>query len=163
MNNLLAAVVEVIESPEGDHVIVDPLMPMLISAVYLFLVLLPILVILLFFFYRKKLQHQQILAAIEKGMPVQDLLVTPAKKETGWIPNFSAGIGLLFIAVMLVILYFQVDVYRTGRISSLGFAAIPVVLAGIGISRLLRGIFQRSSQKQEDTVKNDANATPSTE
>ena len=92
MVNLLAkGIVEVTTGSNGETVVIDPMMPMLMSGVYLFLVMLPILAIIFFFIYTKKLQNQQIMAAIEKGMPVQDLLVVPVRKERGWIPNISAG------------------------------------------------------------------------
>ena len=40
MLNLLAGVVEVTPGPAGEHVVIDPMGPMLMSAVYLFLILL---------------------------------------------------------------------------------------------------------------------------
>lgn len=153
MINLLAAVVQVIESPDGDRVIIDPMGPMLMSAVFLFLALLPILVILFFFFYRKKLQHQQILAAMDKGLPIQDFLAVPEKKETGWIPNISAGIGLIVFAILLLIVYYPAGIYRIFDRPLVGFMAIPLVFACVGLSRLLRGIFQRAAKKKEDAEK----------
>jgi hypothetical protein len=82
---VLANIVEV-TSPDGEHV-VDPFEPMMISALYLFLLLLPILLILLLFYYKKKCQHQQIMAAIDKGIPVTDLIArpTPRDREINWV------------------------------------------------------------------------------
>jgi hypothetical protein len=134
---------------------------MLLSAVYLFLILLPIVIILLFFFYKKKLQHQQILAAIEKGLPVTDLLVAPPKKETGWVPNISAGIGLLFVAVAMTIMYFWAELDEKGPAFLL---VIPVLFAGLGLTRLFRGFFQKSGSKnvrqvqQKDSLSSAPNA-----
>lgn len=148
MVNLLAkGIVEVTTGSNGETVVIDPMMPMLMSGVYLFLVLLPILAIIFFFIYTKKLQNQQIMAAIEKGMPVQDLLVVPVRKERGWIPNISAGIGLLFVAIAMAIVGFFAGIYGDDADpgSLIIFMAILLVIGGIGLTRLLRGIFQKAA------------------
>jgi len=146
MLNLLAATVQVTPGPEGDSVIVDPMGPMFMSAVYFLLLLLPVIIILLFFFYKKKLQHQQILAAMEKGLPVKDLMDAPKKKETGWIANISAGIGLIFIAVALLVMYAPAGIYIANHPRNL-LVAIPIVIFGMGLTRLLRGYFQKKHEK----------------
>lgn len=147
MINLLAkGIVEVTTGSDGETVVIDPMMPMLMSGVYLFLVLLPILAIIFFFIYKKKLQNQQIMAAIEKGMPVQDLLAVPVRKEREWIPNISAGIGLLFVAIAMAIVGFFAGIYDDADPGSLIiFMAILLVIGGIGLTRLLRGIFQKAA------------------
>ena len=146
---LLAKVVEVTPTPEGDHVVVDPMGPMLMSALYLFLVLMPIVIILLFFFYKKKCQHQQIMAAIEKGHPIEDLLAAPEKKEKGSAANISAGIGLLLVAGGLFFFYLPLGVYRIDNKPEIYLVFIPVILTGMGITRLIRGLYQKKEAKKE--------------
>ena len=146
MLNLLAAAVKVTEQG-GDEVVIDPMGPMMMSAVYLLLVMLPLVLILLFFFYKKKLQHQQILAAMDKGLPVKDLLEPPKQKETGWVANISAGIGLIFVGVALLLIYIPADVYKANSPNIL-LLIIPVVIFGIGLTRLIRGLFQKKSDKE---------------
>lgn len=161
MLNLLASVVEVTGGDEGGHVVIDPMGPMLMSGVYLFLLLSPLILILLFFFYKKKLQHQQILAAMEKGIPVKDLLVSPNEKEKGWILNISAGIGLLFVAIALAIAYYPAGIYEMkGNPGLVILVAIPLVIAGIGLSRLLRGIFQKAAAGKQPDPEVNAGTPP---
>ena len=156
MGILLARMVD-ITGPEGEHFAVDPMGPMLMTAVYLFLVLVPICLILLFFFYKKKLQHQQILAAIEKGHPIEDLLAKPAKQEKGWLSNISAGVGLIFVAIALLILYAPAGVYIGHNLPRNSLVVIPIVLIGLGITRLIRGIYQ----KKEAEKAGNGDSTPS--
>ena len=158
MVNLLAAVVQVtglVTGLDGEKVVVDPMRPIWHEALILILVLLPVILILLFFFYKKKLQHQQIIAAMEKGLPVKDLLEVPNKKETGWIPNISAGIGLLFVAIALAIIYYPLGVYSGTQKIVLPVIAIPIVFAGLGITRLLRGLFQKVELKKKPVYESD--------
>jgi|GEM_PF-1592487 len=154
MLNLLASVVELTE-PEGKHIIVNPTGPMVMSALYLFLLILPIIFILLFFFYKKKLQNQQILAAIEKGLPVTDLLETSKKRETGWIANISAGIGFLFVATALAVVYYVGGFYKADKDLAMILLVISIIFAGIGLTRLLRGLFQKANSKNTPTKNNN--------
>jgi hypothetical protein len=148
MGILLAKMVEVTGS-DGEHVIVDPMGPLLMSAVFLFLLLVPIIILMLFFFYKKKLQHQQILAAIDKGQPVSELLAAPAEKAKGWLSNISAGIGLIFVAVALLVLYIPAGVYISHNLPRNALVVIPIILLGMGITRLIRGICQRKEADKE--------------
>lgn len=145
MFTLLANAVEV-TGPGGEHVTVNPIGPMLISAFYFFLLMLPIIIILFFFYYKKKLQHQQIMLAIEKGHPVADLLAAPTKKEKGWVTNISAGIGLIFVAIALLFLYVPAGVYIAHNLPRNSLVVIPIVLIGLGLTRLIRGLFQKKAE-----------------
>lgn len=162
MLNLLAAVVEVTEEG-GDKVVVDPMGPMLMSGVYLFLILLPLIILLLFFFYKKKLQHQQIIVAIEKGHPIADLLAAPAQKETGYVANISAGVGLIFVAVALLILYIPAGVYIAHNLPRNSLVVIPIVLIGMGITRLIRGIYQKKEAGKADDKESEFTPAPAPE
>jgi len=144
---LAKAIVDVTGGPDGGHVMVDP--PVAIGALYLFLVLLPLLLVLLFFFYKKKLQHQQILVAIEKGLPIADLIEKPRSKEVNWVRSLSAGIGFLFVGLMLTAIW--VWLYMTGeaRQAAIIWLIIPVVIAGLGLIYLFRGILQKNYEKQK--------------
>jgi hypothetical protein len=151
MVNLLAAVVEVTEK-NGDHVVIDPMGPMLMAALYLFLLVVPLVIVLFFFFYKKKLQNQQILAAIEKGQSVTDLLAAPEKKAKGWLSNISAGVGLIFVAIALIVLYIPAGVYRSHDLPRNALVVIPIVLMGIGLTRLIRGIYQKKDAEKAENI-----------
>jgi hypothetical protein len=106
----------------------------------------PIIIIGLVYYLKKRLEHKQIMAAIEKGTSLSEL--KPAKL-TGplWIRNLTAGIALLIIAVGLVVIRL-VRGYDYDQDISFGFFfIIAVIFFAIGISRLIRGLLQRSTEK----------------
>jgi hypothetical protein len=146
---VLANIVEV-TSPDGEHVVVDPFEPMMISALYLFLLLLPILLILLLIYYRKKYQHQQILMAMEKGIPVTDLIAKPVQRdrEINWVRSLSAGIGFLFIGLTMAGLWLWTN--KASGVTSFApaFLIIPIVIGGAGLIYLFRGLLQKSCEKR---------------
>lgn len=145
---VLGAVVDV-TSGEGEHVKIDPMGPMLMSAVYLFMIILPILIVLLIVFYKKKYQHQQILAAIEKGIPITDLIAKPVpqNREINWIRSLSTGIGLLFVAISSMLL--AVVAFPT---KDVGFMVVSIVAGGVGVIYLLQGILQRKYGKKQENL-----------
>lgn len=148
MIELLANTVEV-SGPSGQNISFSPVAPMLLTALLLFIMMIPIVIVLLFFFYKKKLLNQQIILAIEKGHPIADLLQVPAREDKGWISNFSAGIGLLFIAVAILFLFKIAGVYVTNHAKNF-LVVIPIVLIGLAITRLIRSYYQRKLAKEED-------------
>ncbi len=110
----------------------------------------PIIIIGLVYYLKKRLEHKQVMAAIEKGTPLSEL--KPAKL-TGplWIKNLTAGIALLIIAVGLVVIWL-VRGYDYDQDISFGFFFIAVILFAIGISRLLRGLLQRKTEKVQTQI-----------
>ena len=100
----------------------------------------------LFYHLKKKLEHKQVMAAIEKGMPcpIKTQQVSPA-----WIKNFTAGIGCLIIAAGIVCLRLLI-IYGGGASynQTIGYFAVALFFFAIGISRLIRGLLQRKAQKQ---------------
>ncbi len=145
---ILAAAVEV---SENGHVVVDPLVPMAMSALYLFLILLPLLLILLIVFYKKKLQHQQILVAMEKGLPITDLIAKPQprNREVNWVSNLSAGIGFLFVGLALAGYFVWTNVAPGVTSVESTFLILPIVIFGLGLIFLFRGILQKNYEKRK--------------
>lgn len=148
---MLGAVVEITGGPDNGQVVVDPLMPMLISALYLFLLLLPFLFILGIVYHKKKFQHEQIMAAMEKGVPISDLVARPVQKdrEVNWVRSLSAGIGLVLIGVLMWRLWHWTQ--EAPSVDSLPplFLLIPIVVGGLGLIYLLCGIFQKMCEKKK--------------
>ena len=142
MTPILAAMMEATGGDQGGHVVIDP--PMFAGALIIFLLLLPLLMAIGVVYYKKKWQHQQILAAIEKGIPVSELMARPAN-GINWIRNLSAGIGLLVIAV---ILFFVVKEATDGmNPDAIAWLVIPAVIFGLGLMFLLRGVLQRKAEQ----------------
>lgn len=149
---VLGAVVDV--TGDGEHVTIDPMGPMFMSAVYLFMIILPFLLILLIVFYKKKYQHQQILTAMEKGIPVSDLIAKPVQRtwEINWIRSLSAGIGFLFVALALAGLWLWTN--KSSDVESMppSFMIIPIIIGGLGLIYLFRGLLQRTYEKKQNKL-----------
>jgi hypothetical protein len=138
-----------VEVTQGDqHIVIDP--PVVTGALYLFLLILPILFILWIVLYKKKLQHQQILAAMEKGVPVSELMARPTN-TISWVKNISAGAGLAFIGIVILILLFATGFFgpKTQGDEAFGMLLIPTIIFGVGLIFLLRGILQKNTEKSQ--------------
>jgi hypothetical protein len=144
---LAKGVVEV--TGNGETVTVDPMGPMFMAAVYMFLILLPFVLVLLLGFYRSKHRHLQILAAMEKGLPISDLIAKPRNREVNWVRSLSAGIGFLFVGLLLTAIWVWLYVTGEPRSTAIIWLVIPVLIAGLGLIFLFRGILQKNYEKQK--------------
>ncbi len=111
----------------------------------------PIIVIGVIYYLKKRLEHKQILAAIEKGTPLSEI-IPPKPKPAGpaWIRYVTAGIALLIIALGL-------GLVGIGDAPKRLVLPIAVVLSGIGIAWLIRGLLHRKYYlKNELSNKNNA-------
>jgi ABC-type polysaccharide/polyol phosphate export permease len=148
---VLAAVVDITGGEDGGHVMIDPLMPMLMSALYLFLIILPLLFILGIVFYKKKYQHLQILTAMEKGLPITDLIARPQirNREVNWVRSLSTGIGFIFTGLALAGFFVWTNVAPGVTSVDSPFLILPIVIFGLGLIFLFRGILQKNYEKQK--------------
>ena len=123
------------------------------EGITIFIVLLgifsPIIIICLIHYFKKRLEHKEILAAIEKGMPLSEL--RPVKKAgPTWIRNLTGGISLLIIAAAIVLARL-VYIKHSGDADfnqTLIYFFIAAVFLAVGISRILRGLLQRKAEQQ---------------
>ena len=114
----------------------------------------PILIVALVYYFMKRLKHKEILAAIEKGVPISELnleeVAKPKDKGPGWVKDISSGIMFLLIAVGLTVLLL-LGVFRIATTSGtypLFLFAVPLVFFGISIGRIIRGIMRRKYESQ---------------
>jgi hypothetical protein len=121
----------------------------------------PVIIIGLIYFLKKRLDHKQVMAAIEKGTPLSDL---KPPKRTGplWIKNLTAGIALLIISVGIAGVGF---VYCDDGIPDenvWGLLIVALILFAIGVSRLIRGLLQRKTEKAQRQIQpsNQINPAP---
>ncbi len=105
----------------------------------------PVLVIGFFYYLKKRLEHKQIMAAIEKGLPFSNIK-PPKHLGSAWIKNLTAGIAMLIIAAGLA--YFIYIVRRCDYDHSLGHFLIVVIFFAFGIARVIRGLLQRNAEKK---------------
>ena len=113
----------------------------------------PILIIGMVYYHKKKLEQQQILAAIEKGVPVAELNIgtkKPKNEGPGWIKDQSKGITLLVIGIGIGIAFLQFLVFGRKPEPTMHILwIVPVVFLGNGIGLLIRAGMRRKYEKEE--------------
>jgi hypothetical protein len=97
-------------------------------------VLSPIIVIGGVYYSKKRLEHEQIMAAIEKGTPLSEI-IPPKPKPAGpaWIKYVCSGVALIIIGLGFTLF----DPTKDFGI------LIFVVLCGAGAGTLIRGLLHR--------------------
>lgn len=105
-----------------------------------------VLIICLFYYLKKRLEHQQIMAAIEKGTPLSDL--KPVKKTgSTWIKSFTLGILFLIISLPYIVSFLEPLVCRGYIAEHKMFGGI--IFFGLGLMFLIRGLLQRKAEKAQ--------------
>lgn len=99
----------------------------------------PIIVVGVIYYLKRRLEHKQIMAAIEKGTPLSEI-IPPKPKPVGpvgpaWIKYLSTGIALIIIGLGFTFL----NPMHTNDVGKLIF----MVLCGIGVAMLIRGLLHR--------------------
>jgi hypothetical protein len=114
----------------------------------------PILIIGMIYYQKKKLEQKQILAAIEKGVPVAELNIGTKKQSKsagpGWIQDQSKGITLLVIGIGIGIAFLPfLGFGRAPNPTMHVMWIVPVVFLGNGIGLLIRANMRRKYEKTE--------------
>ena len=130
--------------PDGAHVEIGS-WPFIIGALPFVVIIVLIITLTWYFLNKKRLEHQQILAAIEKGTPLSELMPV-RQKGVNWIINMSAGIGLTLMGLGLIIVVLSVTKCKLNDDAGVGLF-LALVFLGIGVTRLIRGILQRKAEK----------------
>ncbi|MCJ7617218.1 MAG: hypothetical protein MUO43_11860 [Desulfobacterales bacterium] len=111
----------------------------------------PIIVVGVIYYLKKRLEHKQIMAAIEKGTPLSEI-IPPKPRPVGpaWIKYVSIGIALIIIGLGFVL----------GGLGTGGEIGILIffVLCGIGAAMLIRGLLHRKYYLKEQA--SNGNNTP---
>jgi hypothetical protein len=102
----------------------------------------PIIVVGVIYYLKKRLEHKQIMAAIEKGTPLSEIM-PPKPKPAGpaWIKYVTTGIMLLIIGIGFT--FFNIT-----NTSHFGMS-IFTILCGIGVAMLVRGLLHRKYYLKE--------------
>ncbi|MBW7991235.1 MAG: hypothetical protein FVQ84_14655 [Planctomycetes bacterium] len=109
------------------------------------------IVIGLLVYFGKRLEHKQILAAIEKGVPLSDL--KPRKPEPSgpaWIKYLTGGIAIFFIGLA----FMSVGPGILGMRNAGPGAFVAFVLCGVGLAWMVRGLICRKYEKQSQLSAN---------
>ena len=113
----------------------------------------PIIVVGIVFYFKKKLDHKEILAAIEKGMPLSELKPAKNRKKSGpgWIQDLTKGVTCLVIGAGFIPMVLMLTRSQAGQ-SEQGvfhvFWILPVVFLGNGIGQIISGVLRRKHEKE---------------
>lgn len=94
----------------------------------------PIIVLGVVYYMKKRMEHKQIMAAVEKGTALSEL-VHPRQKSPLWIKSICLGVATLVIAFGVVM-------------SPQPGTIIAFVLAGVGAAWIVRGLLLRREHLQ---------------
>jgi hypothetical protein len=97
------------------------------------------IIIGLVIYFAKRLEHKEILAAIEKGIPPSKLR-PPEPKSIGpkWIKYITQGIIVLAVACAFAFGFERLSFHRNGPAFF-----VAVILCGVGIALIIRGLLYR--------------------
>jgi hypothetical protein len=98
----------------------------------------PVIVVGVIYYLKKRFEHKQIMTAIEKGTPLSDLK-PPKQNGSLWIKNITIGVALIIIGF---------GAWWTGPGHGSMSAFIALVLFGVGVAWLVRGLLYRKRQMQ---------------
>jgi len=112
----------------------------------------PIIIVGMVYYYKKRLEHKQIMAAIEKGIPLSEIM-PPKPQARTWINDITKGIAMLVIAAATAIIFGAMLFCGHRPIFPFGVLFIvPAVFLGNGIAALVRGILQRKVELQNNCL-----------
>ncbi|MBN1788723.1 MAG: hypothetical protein JW806_10080 [Sedimentisphaerales bacterium] len=121
--------------------------PFIIGALPFIVMITLVIMLTLYFLNKKRMEHQQIMAAIERGVPVSALI--PLKqKGPNWIINLTSGIGLSLLGLGLIVVVLAATGCKIEDDSGIALF-LALVFLTVGITRLIRGILQRKVDKEE--------------
>jgi uncharacterized membrane protein YciS (DUF1049 family) len=105
-------------------------------------------------YFAKRLEHKEILAAIEKGIPPSKLKTEEIKQSVPlWIKHISSGIIVLAVAAAFALCFEELSYAGKGP----GFF-VAVILCGVGIALIIRGLLYKKYQPKIQSADKSDNA-----
>ena len=102
----------------------------------------PVIVIGVVYYLKKRFEHKQIMEAIEKGTPLSELK-PPKQNGKLWIKNVTIGVALIIIGL---------GAWWTGPGHGAMSAFIALIIFGVGVAWLVRGLLYRKYQVQSQPL-----------
>jgi hypothetical protein len=102
----------------------------------------PVIVIGVVYYLKKRFEHKQIMEALEKGTPLSELrVVKPKPVGPIWIKYLSSGVLILGIGLAFIV----AEPWMGSHSPAL---FVGIILCGVGIASLIRGLLYRKYQPQ---------------
>jgi hypothetical protein len=121
--------------------------PFIVGSLPFVVVTVFIIMIFWYFVSKKRLEHQQILAAIDKGTPLSELRPIN-KKESTWIKSFSTGIAFLLMGIGFVsIATYSTLTKKPDEDAGFGLFIASIVFLAFGAAGVVSGILKKKNQK----------------
>ena len=102
----------------------------------------PVIVIGVVYYLKKRFEHKEIMEALEKGTPLSELRsIKPRPVGPIWIKYISSGVIILAIGLAFILA-------GPGDHSGGPMLFVGLVLCGVGVASLVRGLLYRKGQLQ---------------
>ena len=102
----------------------------------------PVIVIGVVYYLKKRFEHKEIMEALEKGTPLSELRsIKPRPVGPIWIKYISSGV--IILALGLAFILAGPGIHSGGPMLFVG-----LLLCGVGIASLIRGLLYRKYQPQ---------------
>ena len=102
----------------------------------------PVIVIGVVYYLKKRFEHKEIMEALEKGTPLSELRsIKPRPVGPIWIKYISSGV--IILALGLAFILAGPGIHSGGPMLFVG-----LLLCGVGIASLIRGLLYRKGQLQ---------------
>ncbi len=110
----------------------------------------PVIVVGVVYYLKKKFEHKQIMEALEKGTPLSELRsVKPQPVGPIWVKYLSSGVLILAIGLAFIV---------AGPRMGSPLLFVGIILCGVGIASLIRGLLYRKYQPKNQPSANSSTA-----
>ncbi|MFH1882710.1 MAG: hypothetical protein ABIL62_08380 [Planctomycetota bacterium] len=110
----------------------------------------PVIVVGVVYYLKKRFEHKQIMIALEKGTPLSELRsIKPKPVGPIWIKYLSSGVSILAIGLAFIV---------AGPGMGSGLLFVGLILCGVGIASLIRGLLYRKYQPKSQLSANSNTA-----
>ena len=110
----------------------------------------PVIVVGVVYYLKKRFEHKQIMIALEKGTPLSELRsIKPKPVGPIWIKYLSSGVLILAIGLAFI---------AAGPRMGSPMLFVGIILCGVGIASLIRGLLYRKYQSKSQLSANSNTA-----
>ena len=112
----------------------------------------PVIIIGVIYYLKKRFEHKEIMLALEKGTPLSELRsVKPKPVGPIWVKYLSSGVLILAIGLAFILAGPWMGPHSPTMF-------VGIILCGIGIASLIRGLLYRKYQPKSQLSANSSTA-----